>query len=497
MILALLLACAADKPAPLDDSRVESAPPETGHTGDTGESGDTGLSLLDCAMATGLELTAGEAEPGVTLSVALTAANLPSDAALSWSADAGEVLSRSPGEAEWALPGDMALHIDEDATLTVEISAEGCQTERHELTVIVSRPESDRVIVLYNPSVDRSEEVARAYAASRGIADDRLCGVTASDDEWIPGDEWPDFADAVQACIDAAGEQIHYIAPVYGVPYRVSDRIADIGTGGAATTSVDALLVYGSRSSAYGSASTSTLYQYGDSMAGEYDPYIPIGDIRQTSRTDLYLVARLDGVDADAALALIERAELAQALADTGALSGTVYVDAKSGDSPPATDDFGSYDAGDWNMWGTAAVFDDAGLYPVVFDTGATEFGTDPSQLWCDDALYYAGWYSYYNYNDAFAWTDGAVGGHLDSCSACSLRDGATWSSGALEHGITATFGAVSEPYVAGMPEYDQFFLYLLQGADFAEAGYESTRLSRWMMVWVGDPLYRPYPTAE
>ena len=186
-----------------------------------------------------------------------------------------------------------------------------------------------------------------------------------------------------------------------------------------------------------------------------------------------------------------------QALADAGALSGTVYVDAKSGATAPATDEFGSYDSGDWNMWGTAAVFDEAGLYPVVFDTEASEFGTDPSPSWCDDALYYAGWYSYYNYNDAFAWTVGAVGGHLDSCSACSLRDGLTWSSGALERGITATFGAVSEPYVAGMPEYDQLFLYLLQGADFAEAGYEATQLSRWMMVWVGDPLYRPYPTAE
>jgi hypothetical protein len=43
------------------------------------------------------------------------------------------------------------------------------------------------------------------------------------------------------------------------------------------------------------------------------------------------------------------------------------------------------------------------------------------------------------------------------------------------------------------MPEYDQFFAYLLQGANFAEAGYESTVAAYWMMVWVGDPLYRPY----
>lgn len=43
------------------------------------------------------------------------------------------------------------------------------------------------------------------------------------------------------------------------------------------------------------------------------------------------------------------------------------------------------------------------------------------------------------------------------------------------------------------MPEYDQFFAYLTQGASYGEAAYQSTIVSAWMMVWVGDPLYRPY----
>ncbi len=56
------------------------------------------------------------------------------------------------------------------------------------------------------------------------------------------------------------------------------------------------------------------------------------------------------------------------------------------------------------------------------------------------------------------------------------------------------TFGAVAEPYVAGMPGYDQLFLYLSQGANYGEAAYEATRVGNWMMMFVGDPLYRPYP---
>lgn len=229
-------------------------------------------------------------------------------------------------------------------------------------------------------------------------------------------------------------------------------------------------------------------------MAGEYGPYVPFGALRQEMRRPYYLVARIDGVSAEAALDLVERGERAAALAEVGALAGTVYVDGRYGEEGPSTDAFGSYESGDWNMRGTRAVFEALGLYTVVWDGNEEEFGTDPAPTSCPDALYYAGWYSYYNYNDVFTWADGAVAGHLDSCSACSLRDGLTWSSAALERGVTATFGAVNEPYVAGMPEYDQLFLYLLQGASFGEAAYESTQISRWMMTFIGDPLYRPYP---
>jgi len=46
------------------------------------------------------------------------------------------------------------------------------------------------------------------------------------------------------------------------------------------------------------------------------------------------------------------------------------------------------------------------------------------------------------------------------------------------------------------MPEYDPFFYDLPQGTNFGEAACESTVVSYWMMVWVGDPLYRPYGEA-
>ena len=358
--------------------------------------------------------------------------------------------------------------------------------------------EGQRVLVIYDPGVDGSEEVAVAYAELRGVPRDQLCGVEATLSTTISSEEFTGWVAQVQACIDAVEHELHYLVPVYGVPYRVSGHIEDIaGTGAYANVSLDALLFLGGVSADIDYAIYNPAWREGDSMAGAYDPYQPWEDllveIEQEIGVPAWMVARIDGQSAEAALELIERSAQAQALADAGALAGIVYVDGRYGDSEPASDEFGSYESGEWNMWGIRNIFESLGRYEVVWDGNSEEFGTEPAPTACPDALHYAGWYSYNNYNDAFVWAPGAIGGHLDSCSACDIRGDTSWSANALQRGITATFGAVAEPYVAGMPEYDQFFLYLLQGASYGEAAYQSTQVGLWMMMWVGDPLYRPY----
>jgi uncharacterized protein (TIGR03790 family) len=359
--------------------------------------------------------------------------------------------------------------------------------------------EGQRVLLIYDPAVEGSLEVAQAYAAFREVPDEQLCGVEASTMGTITGEEFATWAPRVQACIDEVEHDLYYLVPVYGVPLRVSGQIEDIaGDGTMATVSLDALLFLGGLSATLSNAIYNPAWREGDSMAGSYDPYLPWEDLLPTIEAEIgvpaWMVVRLDGVDSAASLDLIDRAQEAQALADAGDLAGVVYVDGRYGDSEPTSDEFGSYESGEWNMWGTRTIFEGLGSYEVVWDGNGEEFGTEPAPTACPDALYYAGWYSYNHYNDAFTWAPGAIGGHLDSCSACDIRGSTSWSALALQRGITATFGAVSEPYVAGMPEYDQFFLYLLQGATFGEAAYESTRVGLWMMQWIGDPLYRPYP---
>lgn len=480
-MLLFLLACRDPDPPghsrPPADSATDSAPD----------------SAPECAE--GLSLTADPAQPvpGQEATLRLTG-TLPAGAAVAWTVPAGLVEGEG-AEVRWAVGAELAVHLAEQVQVQAQVEAAGCAPQTLTLDLWVDHPEAERVVVVYNPEVPRSEEVAQAYAASRGVPADQLCPAPTAYLDELPGADYPAWVEALQACIDAVGEHVHVLVPVYGVPYKVSGRILDLaGTGALTTVSLDALLVLGAASTRRTEVMSNPLYREGDSRTGTYTDYLPFGAWRDLRSLTYYLVARIDGADADAALALVERAALAQQLADAGALAGTVYVDGRFGDTPPTSDTFGSYEAGEWNMWGTRRVFEADGRYPVVWDGDAAEFGTAPAPLDCPDALYYAGWYSFYHYNDVFTWAPGAVAGHLDSCSACDLRSAATWSGGALQRGVTATFGAVNEPYVAGMPEYDQLFLYLLQGASFGEAAYESTAVGLWMMVWVGDPLYRPYP---
>lgn len=461
---------------------------------DTGPGEDAGPT--SCELISGARVE-GDAIPGrvVTLS-AEPAAGAPAFEAR-WTVPSGALAAETGVQVEWTIAADAALHTPVALEATVTATAAGCPPDTETVSVVVDFPEGLRTIVLYNPTAPRSEEVARRYAASRGVPDEHLCGVDAADLVTLPGADFPDYVDAVMGCVDAAGPQVHVIVPVWGVPYKVSDRIRDFANGNFVTTSLDALLFFGRiATDLEGPGVMNPAYQDGSSIDADYEDWRRWGELRERVDWDYYLVARIDGADADAALALVDRAVDAAGRAVAGTLAGTVYVDGNRGLPHPATDEFGSYEGGEWNIIGVEGVFSALGWYPVVADYDGAEFGTAPAPLACPDALYYAGWYSFGHYNDAFTWAPGAVGGHLDSCSACDIRGERDWSAMALRRGITATFGAVNEPYVAGMPEYDQFFKYLTEGASYGEAAYESTFVGAWMMVWIGDPWYRPYPVA-
>ncbi|MFB0524705.1 MAG: TIGR03790 family protein [Phycisphaerae bacterium] len=107
----------------------------------------------------------------------------------------------------------------------------------------------------------------------------------------------------------------------------------------------------------------------------------------------------------------------------------------------------------------------------------------------------YCGWYSLKNYVDAFDFVDGAIGYHISSFEAVDLRDpnSSQWCPAMLRDGITATLGAVAEPYLNAFPEPKTFFLELFNGRCLVEAFYRTKPFNSWQLVLIGDPLYKPF----
>jgi uncharacterized protein (TIGR03790 family) len=117
----------------------------------------------------------------------------------------------------------------------------------------------------------------------------------------------------------------------------------------------------------------------------------------------------------------------------------------------------------------------------------------------CPQTALYCGWYSVGNYIDAFEFVEGAVGYHIASWEAVDLRDpnSRQWCPAMLMDGITATLGAVSEPYLHSFPDPQVFFGGLFAGQCLVEAYYRAKPFNSWQLVLIGDPLYKPFKSRR
>ena len=116
------------------------------------------------------------------------------------------------------------------------------------------------------------------------------------------------------------------------------------------------------------------------------------------------------------------------------------------------------------------------------------------------------GWYG--GAFDSYRFVPGAVGAQLTSFTALrirtplnadpkmysytSLRWGGNWVPRMLEQGVTATWGAVTEPYAVFYAPGGNVFDHLWAGYNFGDSFYIAQNAVRWVMVAVGDPLYSP-----
>lgn len=195
------------------------------------------------------------------------------------------------------------------------------------------------------------------------------------------------------------------------------------------------------------------------------------------------LVSRIDGPTPELARGLIDKAMAAE----RDGPQGIVYLDARG--LARQKEGYGAYDQ---YLRDLAAVLRLKTQLRVRLDNKPDVYRAGQ----CPETMLYCGWYSVRKYVDAFTFVGGAVGYHLASFEAVSLkaRTEKGWCKGLIEDGITATLGPVAEPYLQAFPRPDDFFGLLLTGEfTLAEVYGYTLPFHSWMMVLIGDPLYRPF----
>lgn len=361
--------------------------------------------------------------------------------------------------------------------------------------------------VVYNDNDPLSFELAHLYAEKRGIARDRLVGLSCSIEEEISREEFDrTIAGPLRQVFDerrwwsrspdkpAAGpddhkpsstvfsNKIRYLVLLRGVPLKI--KPAGEYPGDFLPNQPEA---FRGHNEAAVDSELATLGLFARGISGVIvNPYFKnYSRITDANLPGLMLVGRLDAPTGGRVRRMIDDA----LFAEKNGLWGRAYVDTR-GLGPQEA---GGLAAGD--QWLERAASDDGfhGL-PTILDRQPGLFGA--SYPMKEAALYY-GWYSEQPTGpftrSGFKFQRGAVAYHLHSFSAVTVRDPVhQWVGPLLDRGAAATMGNVYEPFLGLTPRIDIFNARLLDGFTFGEAAYMASPALSWMTTVVGDPLYRP-----
>ena len=212
-----------------------------------------------------------------------------------------------------------------------------------------------------------------------------------------------------------------------------------------------------------------------------YDRLPVIGRVR--ART--LMVGRLDGPTPAIAMRLVDDAlEVEKA-----GLHGVCYLDARGLTGESHGGNYVWFDQHLIRLYDLLRQYSDMKVVldkkPELFPPGS-----------CPEAALYCGWYSLRKYVPAFTWQRGAVGYHVASAEASTLKQPGSqvWCQRMLEEGVAATLGPVAEPYLGSFPLPDLFFPILMTGElPLLEVYFRTVPHVSWMQILIGDPLYQPF----
>lgn len=315
-------------------------------------------------------------------------------------------------------------------------------------TVAARSPKPDEVLLLVRGGDGASMRVARQYARKRGVPEHRILEIdlpSAAHRFRLRQIEEPLRQYLLHTMEDGVrlAARIRVIVPCFGIPLRGAGR------------SVDSMI-----------SDIFRRYTWGRVM-GTPNPMFRSGGHFDPSH-GLYMAVRLDGPDEETAAGLTDKALQAEKTLVLHNAPGLFAKNKLVSEVEQAASRYG---------------------VPVQMKPHAYTRDNDVPQ----DTVWFYGVGHAYRPVRRTDWPAGAVAAFLKSDTLISLSSSPPcWAQGFLEQGVTATFGAVAEPYVEGYTRGDVFFDRFWSGKfTFAEAMFMATPTVRWMMSGIGDPLYR------
>ncbi|HWA25676.1 MAG TPA: TIGR03790 family protein [Lacunisphaera sp.] len=359
-----------------------------------------------------------------------------------------------------------------------------------------------RVVILANVRQPESVELARFYAAQRGVPEANIVALPLPEDESIT---WRRFIDQVWQPVQdelyrrgwiqgvagdlldrygrrrcaPTGHRISYLVVCRGVPLRIYNdpvllEVAPVGKVPDALNKNEG-------------AVDGELCRLAMPL-GEITGWIPNPCFRQDGSANLaseevVKVSRLDGPTWESAHRLVTSA----LAGERQGLHGRYYVDEGGRDKE-----------GDKWLEGAVAELQGLGFEGDTETTAMTFAPTAPFDL----PIFYFGWYER-DLNgpfsrEGFAFPPGAVAVHIHSYSAQTLRSTvAGWCGPFVARGVAATVGNVFEPYLEYTHRPDLLVHALGRGERFGDAAYYSLPVLSWQAVAIGDPLYQPFKRKQ
>jgi len=382
---------------------------------------------------------------------------------------------------------------------------------------------ADRWIVVFNRlwpdedgnGVGDSEDVARWVARRRGIPAANVFPVdcsTGTGHAYSGRPGWEAFFDEMitplRNKVSQWPDEDHILGFLfcYGVPYQLSSVPGNHGTRSIDQTLI-ALWTLGDRTTphyiTYGH--NDAYFDAAPGFGADPGRFDPVVHRRQGLRT--YLVSRLDGLDSQHAVELVEMALYGDAYVspDPGYYGGNSYCDTRYGAytwAELAGYPFGhdSYADADKDMAYGRQWLDQSG-FPLYWEPFGTEIG-EAGAAWegggsaatAPEALLYEGWYNFNKYHDVWDWKVGSAACDLNSNSVARIRQAnpGTFLGESFQRGLACGPGVIAEPYLNGHAYPEVFTHYLVNGYPFGEAARVSDPKAKWVGMYVGDPFYQP-----